>query len=244
MDGFYVIRTNVPEERMSAADFVLTYKIGTGREGVPGDQGVRPPDPAHPRPPRIRAHLLICMLAYYVDMHMRKALAPMLFDDERGPVLNSPVAKAELPPQAKPKATTKRTNSGQDVYDFRGLLAQLGTLTMNRIEPSGPGKPGLAVPASPTPIQEQAPRPPNAKVPCASPPKAASPVDPQPDSQNMLDIQRIVQKTSKELPVLDLKIEVSPCASCRERLATERGKIVRSKDTANVNFRKSFRIGS
>ena len=90
-----MIRTNVPEERMSAADVVLTYKIGTGREGVPGDQGVRPPDPAHPPPPRIRAHLLICMLAHYVDMHMRKALAPMLFDDERGPVLNSPVAKAE-----------------------------------------------------------------------------------------------------------------------------------------------------
>ena len=169
MDGFYVIRTNVPEERMSAADVVLTYKIGTGREGVPGDQGVRPPDPTHPPPPRIRAHLLICMLAYYVDMHMRKALAPMLFDHERGPVLNSPVAKAERPPQAKPKATTKRTHSGQDVHDFRGLLAQLGTLTRNRIKPSGPGKPGHDVPAFPTPIQDQAPRPPNVKVPMRQP---------------------------------------------------------------------------
>ena len=81
------------------------------------------------------------MLAYYVEKHMREALAPMLFDDERGPVRDSPVAKAERSPQAKRKATAKRTNSGQDVHDFRGLLAQLGTLTMNRIKPSEPGKP-------------------------------------------------------------------------------------------------------
>ena len=113
----------------------------------------------HRREPRVRAHLLICMLAYYVEMHMRKALAPMLFDDEHGPIRDSPVAKAER------KATAKRTSSGEAAHDFRGLLAQLGTLTMNRIEPSGPEKPGFDIPASPTPIQNQALRLLNAKVP-------------------------------------------------------------------------------
>ena len=119
----------------------------------------------HRLEPRVRAHLLICMLAYYVEKHMREALAPMLFDDERGPVRDSPVAKAERSPQAKRKATSKRTSSRHDVHDFRGLLEQLGTLTMNRIEPSEPGKPGFDVPASPTPIQDQALRLLNAKQP-------------------------------------------------------------------------------
>ena len=166
LDGFYVVRTNVPEERMSAADVVLTYKrLGrverAFRAMKASDLQIRPI--RHRLEPRVRAHLLICMLAYYVEMHMREALAPMLFDDERGPVRDSPVAKAERSPQAKRKATAKRTSSGQDVHDFRGLLEQLGTLTMNRIEPSEPGKPGFDVPASPTPIQDQALRLLNAK---------------------------------------------------------------------------------
>ena len=168
LDGFCAIRTNVPEERMSAAAVVETYKrLGrverAFRTMKASDLQVRPI--RHRLEPRVRAHLLICMLAYYVEKHMREALAPMLFDDERGPVRDSPVAKAERSPQAKRKAATKRTNSGQDVHDFRGLLAQLGTLTMNRIEPSEPGKPGFDVPASPTPIQDQALRLLNAKVP-------------------------------------------------------------------------------
>ena len=168
LDGFYVVRTNVPEERMSAADVVETCKrLGrverTFRTMKAPDLQVRPI--RHRLEPRVRAHLLICMLAYYVEKHMREALAPMLFDDEHGPVRDSPVAKAERSPQARRKAATKRTSSGEDVHDFRGLLEQLGTLTMNRIEPSGPGKPGFDVPASPTPIQAQALRLLNAKIP-------------------------------------------------------------------------------
>ena len=167
LDGFYVVRTNVPEERMSAA-VVETYKrLGrverAFRTMKASDLQVRPI--RHRREPRVRAHLLICMLAYYVEKNMREALAPMLFDDERGPVRDSPVAKAERSPQAKLKASAKRTSSGEDVHDFRELLEQLGTLTMNRIEPSGPGKPGFDVPASPTPIQNRALRLLNAKVP-------------------------------------------------------------------------------
>ena len=97
-------------------------------------------------------------------MHTREALDPMLFDDEDGPVRDSPVAKAERSPQARRKTASKRTPSGQDLHDFRGLLAQLGTLTMNRINPSGPGKPGFDVPASPMPVQDRALRLLNAKV--------------------------------------------------------------------------------
>ena len=168
LDGFYVVRTNVAEERMSAAEVVLTYKrLGQVEQAFrtmkASDLQVRPI--RHRREPRVRAHLLICMLAYYVEMHMRKALAPLLFDDEHGPVRDSPVAKAERSPQAKRKAAAKRTSSGEAAHDFRGLLAQLGTLTMNRIEPSGPGKPGFDIPASPTPIQNQALRLLNAKIP-------------------------------------------------------------------------------
>ena len=168
LDGFCAVRTNVPEERMSAAAVVETYKrLGrverAFRTMKASDLQVRPI--RHRLEPRVRAHLLICMLAYYVEKHMREALAPMLFDDERGPVRDSPVAKAERSPQARRKAASKRTSSGEDVHDFRGLLAQLGTLTMNRIEPSGPGKPGFDVPASPTPIQDQALRLLNAKIP-------------------------------------------------------------------------------
>ena len=138
----------------------------------------------HRREPRVRAHLLICMLACHVEMRMREALAPMLFDDERGPVRDSPVAKAERSPQARRKAASKRTSPGEDVHDFRGLLAQLGTPAMNRIEPSEPGKPGFDVPASPTPIQNQALRLLDAKVPMRQPPPSSPcPVDAQPESK-------------------------------------------------------------
>ena len=159
LDGFYVIRTNVPKERMGAAEAVLAYKsLGrverAFRTMKASDLEVRPIH--HRLERRIRAHLLICMLAYHVEMHMRKALAPLLFDDEDGPVRESPVAKAERSPKAKRKAAAKRARSGEAVHDFRGLLRHLGTLTMNRIEPSGQGKRGFDLPSSPTPIQERA----------------------------------------------------------------------------------------
>ena len=165
LGGFYVVRTNVPEERMSAAVVETCKRLGrverAFRTMKASDLQVRPI--RHRLEPRVRAHLLICMLAYYVEKHMREALAPMLFDDEHGPVRDSPVAKAERSPQARRKAASKRTSSGEDVHDFRGLLEQLGTLTMNRIEPSGPRKPGFDVPASPTPVQDRALRLLNAK---------------------------------------------------------------------------------
>ena len=155
LDRFYIIRTNVPKKQMSAAEAILTYKSLSQVERAfwtmkASDLEVRPIH--HRRERRVRAHLLICMLACHVELHMRKALAPMLFNDEDGPVRKSPVAKAERSPRARRKASAKRTRSGKTVHDFRGLLRNLGTLTMNRIEPSVPGKRGFNLPSSPTPI--------------------------------------------------------------------------------------------
>ena len=102
-------------------------------------------------------------------------------------------AAAERSPQAKRKAAAKRTRSGNAVHDFRGLLWQLGTLTMNRVEPSGPGKPGFDVPSSKTPVQDQTLRRLNAKSPCGSPPSEACPVAARPESKNMPDVQEFAQ---------------------------------------------------
>jgi len=98
------------------------------------------------------------MLAYYLEWHMRKALAPMLFDDHdraAGEALrSSPVAKAEPSPAATRKARTKRTDNGQPVHSFRTLLSDLATLTRNIVRC---GKaPEFALLARPTEIQQRA----------------------------------------------------------------------------------------
>ena len=108
LDGFYIIRTNVPKERMTDAEAVLACK-SLGRAGrafrtmKASDLEVRPI--RHRLERRVRARLLICMLACHVEMHMQKALASLLFDDEDGPVRESPVAKAERAP-ARPSTTS------------------------------------------------------------------------------------------------------------------------------------------
>ena len=167
LDGFYVIRTSVPEKDMSAAEAVLAYKsLGkverAFRTMKASDLEVRPI--RHWLDRRVRAHLLICMLAYHVEMHMRKALAPMLFHDEDGSTRESPVAKAERSAGARRKAATKRTRSGLEVHDFRGLLKHLGDLTMNRVKPKGSKEREFDIPSSPTPTQAEALRLLNAKI--------------------------------------------------------------------------------
>jgi hypothetical protein len=108
--------------------------------------------------PRVRAHVFLCMLAYYLEWHMRKALAPMLFDDHDRPAgeasRSSPVAKAEPSPAATRKARTKRTDNGQPVHSFRTLLADLATLTRNTV--SCGKAPQMALFARPTEIQQRA----------------------------------------------------------------------------------------
>ena len=140
LDGFYVLRTNVPADSLSAADTVRAYKSlarveRAFRSMKTVDLELRPV--FHWTAPRVRAHVLLCMLAYHLEWHMRQALAPILFDDHdraAGEALRaSPVAKAQPSPAAKRKAKTKRTDDGMPVHSFRSLLADLATLTRNTV---------------------------------------------------------------------------------------------------------------
>jgi hypothetical protein len=140
LDGIYVLRTNVPAESLDPAAAVAAYKSLARVERAfrslkTVDLELRPV--FHWAAPRVRAHVLLCMLAYYLEWHMRQALAPILFDDHdraAGEALRaSPVAKAQPSPAAKRKARTKQTDDGLPVHSFRSLLADLATLTRNTV---------------------------------------------------------------------------------------------------------------
>jgi transposase len=164
MDGLYVVRTDVPEDELSDAHVVRTYKSLSVVERAfrtlkTIDLKVRPIH--HHTADRVRAHVFLCMLSYYVEWHMRRALAPLLFDDDDKPAGEaqraSVVQKAERSPAARAKATTRRTEDGFVVHSFRDLIAQLGTIVQNRVR-----RPGAAPDATftmttrPTPHQRRA----------------------------------------------------------------------------------------
>jgi len=161
LDGFYVLRTNVPAETINTADTVRAYKSLARVERAfrcikATDLDIRPI--YHYVSPRVRAHVFLCMLAYYLEQHMRQALAHMLFDDHdraAGVALrSSPVAKAEPSPAAKRKAKKKCTDDGLPVHSFRTLLADLATLTRNIVKCGN--APEMALLARPTEIQQRA----------------------------------------------------------------------------------------
>jgi hypothetical protein len=163
LDGIYVIRTNVPASELSAEDVVRSYKgLSTVERAFRSyktvDLHVRPI--YHQLPERVRTHVFLCMLAYYVEWHMRKKLAPLLFDDEdpqAGQQLRSSiVAPAKRSPSAMKKARTRRTKDNLQVHSFATLLKDLSTLTKNRVQP----KIALSAPfdslTRPTPVQQKA----------------------------------------------------------------------------------------
>jgi hypothetical protein len=161
LDGFYVIRTNLPEENYPAAAIVLAYKGLSQAERAfrdikSGDLEVRPIH--HRRARRVRGHVFLCMLAYYVTWHMKRDLAPMLFkdDDPAAAVAqrSSPVAKAKVSPSARAKAAKKRTEDGQPVHSFRTLLQDLANLTRNTVR-FGEALPVIAL-TRPTPLHAKA----------------------------------------------------------------------------------------
>jgi len=161
LDGFYVLRTNVPQDALSAADTVHAYKSlarveRAFRSMKTVDLELRPV--FHWAAPRVRAHVLLCMLAYYLEWHMRQSLAPILFEDHdraAGEALRaSPVAKAQPSPAAKRKAKTKRTDDGLPVHSFRSLLDDLATLTRNAVRFGRAAT--FPVLAKPTEIQRRA----------------------------------------------------------------------------------------
>ena len=142
LDGIYVVRTNLPAAQSDAAATVRAYKSLSGVEHAfrslkTVDLELRPV--FHWTAPRVRAHVLLCMLAYYLQWHMRQSLAPMLFDEPdpaaRDAQRTSPVAKAEPSPAAQRKAVRKRTDPADGeplpVHSFHTLLGDLATLTRN-----------------------------------------------------------------------------------------------------------------
>ncbi|HET8746005.1 MAG TPA: IS1634 family transposase [Ramlibacter sp.] len=161
LDGIYVLRTNVPADSLSASDAVSTYKSLARVERAfrslkTVDLELRPV--FHWTAPRVRAHVLLCMLAYYLEWHMRQALAPMLFDDHdraaADAARSSPVAKATPSPLAAGKAATKHTDEGLPVHSFRSLLGDLATLTRNTVRLGR--NTTFALLATPTAVQRRA----------------------------------------------------------------------------------------
>jgi transposase len=144
LDGVYVIRTSVNGEALDASSTVKAYKQLSNAERAfrslkSIDIEVRPIH--HRHPDRVRAHVFLCMLAYYVEWHMRQALKPILFDDHdkvgADAARTSIVAKAKRSAAADTKAATKRTDDGLPVHSFRSLLGDLATITRNIMAMNG-----------------------------------------------------------------------------------------------------------
>ena len=163
LDGFYVIRTSVPDTVLDTEQTVRAYKGLSAVERAfrsfkTVDLKVRPI--YHRLPNRVRAHVFLCMLAYYVEWHMRLALAPILFDDEdkQGAEAEreSVVAPAKSSVSARQKARTKRNHDGLPVHSFHTLLTDLATIVKNRMQPNLPGGAPFDQTTRPTPLQQKA----------------------------------------------------------------------------------------
>lgn len=142
LDGIYIIRTSLPAETMNTENTVRAYKnLSVVERAFKSfktlDLNVRPIH--HRLAKRVRSHVFICMLAYYVEWHMRKSLAPVLFDDDDKPTADalrsSIVAPAKRSTRAQRKASTKKTDDNMPVHSFQTLLKDLATITKNRIKP-------------------------------------------------------------------------------------------------------------
>jgi Transposase DDE domain len=136
LDGIYVLRTSVPAESLDSAGVVEGYK---NLANVERDFRILKTDDLDLRPiyhrleQRVRAHVLICLLACYLVWHLRKAWAPLTFTDETPPQRDNPVAPAQRSTAATTKASTKHDADGNPLRSFRGLLDHLATLTRDRI---------------------------------------------------------------------------------------------------------------
>jgi hypothetical protein len=163
LDGIYVLRTDVPRESLSVDDTVRSYKGLSAVERAfrslkSIDLKVRPIH--HHLADRVRAHVFLCMLAYYVEWHMRQALAPILFDEDDKAAAEaarkSVVQAAPRSRRTQAKAQTKRTHEGLPVHSFRTLLQDLATIVKARIRPKLPDAPEFEKVTTPTPLQQKA----------------------------------------------------------------------------------------
>lgn len=163
LDGLYVIRTSLPKEQLDAGAAVAAYKSlaqveRAFRSMKTVDLHVRPV--FHYSEPRVRAHVFLCMLAYYVQWQMRSRLKPMLFDDEyleeASSSRASPVAKAVRSDHARAKDKTKRADDGMPLHSFHTLLKDLATLTLNVARTGANPSAEIVITSRPTPIQAKA----------------------------------------------------------------------------------------
>jgi transposase len=142
LDGFYVLRTNLAADALAAPDVVRSYKqLAHAERAFRTLKGpeleIRPI--RHRREDRVRAHAFLCLLAYYLEWHLRKAWAELLFVDEQPPLAADPVAAAERSQAAKRKASTQKTARGETCHSFQSLLAELALIVRdtNRIPQTG-----------------------------------------------------------------------------------------------------------
>ena len=140
LDGFYILRTSLTSEGLAQEDVVRAYKNLEQAERAFGsfkgpDLQIRPIH--HHLEDRVCAHVLICMLAYYLTWHLKAAWKPLLFTDEDRPINPDPVAKAVRSSAAQHKAQTKRTSTGEPCHSYQSLLAELATQTRNTTRLAG-----------------------------------------------------------------------------------------------------------
>jgi len=162
LDGIYVLRTSVGSGGLDSSQVVSSYKalsqVERAFRAFNTDLDIRPI--RHRTETRVRAHVFLRMLSYYITWHMQARLAPMLFTDDDKPAAQaarpSPVAPAERSPKALAKAATKRTTGDQPVHSFATLLRDLATICLNQIQPADPDMPGFQIVTTPTPIQRTA----------------------------------------------------------------------------------------
>jgi hypothetical protein len=162
LDGIYVLRTSVASGDLDSGQVVSSYKalaqVERAFRAFNTDLGIRPI--RHRTETRVRAHVFLRMLSYYLSWHMQARLAPLLFTDDDKPAAQatrpSPVAPAARSPRALAKAATKHTPGDLPVHSFSSLLTDLATICLNTIAPADPAVPGFRLVTTPTALQRQA----------------------------------------------------------------------------------------
>jgi hypothetical protein len=162
LDGIYVLRTSVTVGDLDSGEVVSSYKalaqVERAFRAFNTDLDIRPI--RHRTEDRVRAHVFLRMLSYYITWHMQARLAPLLFTDDDKPAARtarpSPVAPAARSPKALAKAAAKRTDDDLPVHSFTSLLTDLATICLNTIAPADPALPGFRLVTTPTAVQRQA----------------------------------------------------------------------------------------
>jgi hypothetical protein len=162
LDGIYVLRTSVEASGLGSGEVVSSYKalaqVERAFRAFNTDLDIRPI--RHRTETRVRAHVFLRMLSYYITWHMHDRLAPLLFTDHDKAAAQaarpSPVAPAGRSPRALAKAAAKRTEGNLPVHSLTSLLADLATICLNQIQPADPAMPGFRLVTTPTPLQRQA----------------------------------------------------------------------------------------